>query len=51
MPEDVFWRTMNPARLHALFDSHFAPLQQQEQPRKPEKGGSLSEFLKEGGLI
>ena len=31
MPEDVFWRTMNPARLHALFNSHFA--RQSEQAR------------------
>ena len=30
MPERDFWRTMSPARLHALFDSYF----ERQKPRQ-----------------
>lgn len=53
MPEDDFWRRMNPARLHALYTAHF----RQESP-SPEDSrgiradgsrvGSLSEYLRGG---
>jgi len=32
MPERDFWRTMTPARLHALFDSYFERLKPRPVP-------------------
>ena len=53
--EQSFWRTMNPARLHALFRAHFggrstqAP-QASPAARRREEPRSLSEYLMGGGL-
>ena len=50
MPERDFWRTMNPARLHTLFNAWFRPARQgpaPEQARQPRQ--SLSEYLRGGG--
>lgn len=47
MDEKLFWQTMNPARLHALYDAALLrgeSVQPQEQPRR-----SLSEYLTSGG--
>ena len=46
MPEAAFWRTMNPARLHALFDARFGLTAQRSDP-SPQR--SLSEYLRGGG--
>ena len=47
MDEDIFWRRMTPARLHALYDAHFGLA---ERPDKTEgKPRSLSEYLAGGG--
>ena len=43
MDERVFWRTMNPARLHALFDSYFHVRKAEATPAR-----SLSEYLQGG---
>ena len=45
MDEAIFWKTMNPRRLHALYSSWFGAA----KAKKPEKGGSLSEYLMGGG--
>lgn len=45
MDERIFWRTMNPARLHALFDARFGPLARKAEPA-PQR--SLSEYLRGG---
>jgi len=44
--EETFWRRMNPARLHALFNARFRPVKAKE----PADGGkkSLSEYLRGG---
>jgi len=44
--EEIFWRRMNPARLHALFDARFRP----GRKAAPAGGGkqSLSEYLRGG---
>lgn len=42
MPEAEFWRTMNPARLHALFAARFG------KPAREAPGRSLSEYLQGG---
>jgi len=47
MEEQIFWKTMNPARLHALYGAHFAPARQQAAP-EPQKDVSLSEYLRGG---
>lgn len=56
MPERDFWRTMSPARLHALFDSYF----EQQTPRRRgptvdtlndgEELGIYSAIAKMGGI-
>lgn len=43
MPEQDFWRTMNPARLHALFAARFG-----KPAREAPSGRSLSEYLQGG---
>lgn len=49
MEESVFWRQMNPARLHALYDAWFglqaAGSPQQPLPEPPKKKQSLYEYL------
>lgn len=42
MDEATFWRTMNPARLHALFNARFQATAAADPPR------SLSEYLMGG---
>ncbi len=46
MDERIFWETMNPARLHALYDARFEP---REDPPAQEQHRSLSEYLAAGG--
>lgn len=51
MPEDLFWKTMNPARLVPLYNSHFtltANQGQRQAEEKPQKT-SLYEYLTGGG--
>lgn len=45
MDERLFWKTMNPARLHALFNARFSE-SSQAGPSKPAR--SLSEYLMGG---
>ena len=48
--ERTFWRTMNPARLHALFDAYLAPPKSNAKLRtalQPEER-SLAAFLMGG---
>lgn len=49
MPEKEFWRTMNPARLHVLFNAWFRPARQTQAPA-PQQGPrqSLAEYLRGG---
>lgn len=53
MDEELFWHTMNPARLHTLYDAHFSPMQPQPEPEpapQPKaRKGSFAEFLMGGG--
>lgn len=46
MDEGLFWRTMNPARLHALYSARFAPSPARTAPASG--SGSLSEYLMGG---
>lgn len=43
MDERSFWRTMNPARLHVLFDARFGSRKAEAAPKR-----SLSEYLQGG---
>lgn len=43
MPEQDFWQTMNPARLHALFAAHFG-----KPAREAPSGSSLIDYLRGG---
>ena len=43
MDERIFWRTMNPARLHALLDARFGQKKAQAPATR-----SLSEYLRGG---
>ena len=50
-PEEIFWRRMNPARLHALFNAYFRPAGTREDRGLRADGktyGSLSEYLRGG---
>ena len=52
--EESFWRKMNPARLHALFNAYFRPrdLQVSHSPaadRRQDEPRSLSAYLMGGG--
>lgn len=50
MDELTFWRRMNPARLHALYDAFFSMAAAGRQPETPPKEKkSLYEFLVAGG--
>jgi len=53
MPEELFWKTMNPARLIALYNAHFGAERRagQEKPAQSEtpKGFSLSGYI-QGGI-
>ena len=46
MDEEHFWRRMNPARLHALYDAHFGL--KEPAPPAEEQPRSLSEYLRGG---
>ena len=35
--EETFWRTMNPARLHALFNAYLKPQRRTREVFTPEK--------------
>jgi len=50
MPEPLFWRTMNPAKLTALYDSYFNvsrpevhPARREEKPQQ-----SLRDYMRGG---
>lgn len=43
MDERTFWRSMNPARLHALYNSRFGVKRAEKAPTR-----SLSEYLQGG---
>ena len=45
-PEEIFWRRMNPARLHALFDARVQFLRETKK-QEPAKM-SLQEYLRGG---
>lgn len=49
MPEDVFWKTMNPARLYSLYDAHFRAKHRSEPRQSLQKGEkpafSMSAYL------
>ena len=47
MEEQIFWKTMNPARLHALYSAYFLPARPQAAPEL-QKAVSLSEYLRGG---
>ena len=49
--ESVFWRSMNPMRLHALYNSYFKQRQPREIPEAApaDKPKSLAEYLRGGG--
>lgn len=38
MPEEIFWKTMNPARLYSLFEAHFRPKHKRESSHSLQKG-------------
>lgn len=46
MPEELFWRTMNPARLSALFSARFS--QKAGTAAQSAGSGSLSKYLMGG---
>lgn len=46
--EQIFWRTMNPARLHALFDAWFRPKKTALSPAGQDEEMSLSSYLMGG---
>ncbi|MBO7670162.1 MAG: hypothetical protein J6S60_06185 [Oscillospiraceae bacterium] len=47
--EQIFWRTMNPARLHALFDARFRPNKRTAlSPSRQDEEMSLSSYLMGG---
>lgn len=46
--EQIFWRTMNPARLHALFDAWFRPKKTALSPAEQDEEMSLSSYLMGG---
>ena len=50
--ERVFWKTMNPARLHALYNAYFSPVRRIAIPAgapEPQGGKSLAAYLMGGG--
>ena len=50
--ERTFWRTMNPARLHALYNAYFTPMHRiamQPGEAKPQGEKSLAAYLMGGG--
>ena len=51
--EDTFWRTMNPRRLHALFNARFSRHGIQEvhspAPKRAPEERSLLQYLTGGG--
>jgi len=38
MPEEIFWKTMNPARLYSLFEAHFRAKHRRESSHSLQKG-------------
>lgn len=50
MDEQTFWRRMNPARLHALFDAWFSMARggRREPEPPPKEKRSLYEYLRGG---
>lgn len=49
MEERLFWETMNPARLHALYNARFGlPKRTVKAEPESEKPLSLSEYLRGG---
>ena len=49
MPEKDFWRTMNPARLHMLFDAWFGRQVAPDTEEQKEQKRSLSAYIQGGG--
>lgn len=49
LEERAFWKTMNPARLHQLYDSYFGRSKKPESEKAAEKPRSLSAYLRGGG--
>ena len=47
MPEKIFWREMNPARLHALYSARFRAAEKPAVREAREQPG-LSEYLRGG---
>ena len=47
--EKVFWKTMNPRRLHALFNAHFSPRKKAAEKQNEETTQSLSAYFMGGG--
>lgn len=47
MPEKIFWRNMNPARLHALYSARF-PAADKPATREAGEQPGLSEYLRGG---
>ena len=47
MPEKIFWREMNPARLHALYNARFRAAEKPPVRETREQPG-LSEYLRGG---
>ena len=49
MDEQTFWKTMNPARLHALFSAHLQLKRDQAEASQPKpEQQSLSAFMMGG---
>lgn len=49
MPETQFWRTMNPAKLTALYNAQFGAGERREPPQREKKPKqSLRDYMKGG---
>lgn len=53
MPEEIFWKSMTPARLHALLNARFRPAGRPEISQFTQTGekqrNSLAEYFMTGG--
>lgn len=46
MPEELFWETMNPARLQALYTAAFPPRERAAAPKPAPEGIGLGQYLR-----